>query len=225
MGRFCASHLDSARSTPTVWSRLQVPGLWQQGTGTIPTSIMAPASLCHAPFSLGQRQNGQRPERGDARMPVAFGLGLILLLPLLADGLGRAATPGQACLPPSDRLRLLQPLLHPRDASCSRDVQRRLAVLAPSGSRLASLSGLAIGLMHATKETVVLIWLRWRAPRGRAVVCGGQTLPGPSCACGCTRRTSRPVSAWRPVSITLFTSFYTQLGPLDSPHIPARSPR
>ena len=161
---------------------------------------------------------------------VLFGVGLILLLPLLADGLGRggtAAAAGLTAVSPAfvfySRYFIHEMLL----------VWCTLLLLAAAWRYhrrphwgWAVLAGAGLGLMQATKETFVLnlaamaagiaanwLWVRWTAPPGaprptplatlRALVSPAHL----AAAAGVTVL----------VAVVLFSSFFTNAsGPLDS---------
>lgn len=158
---------------------------------------------------------------------VVFGLGMILLLPLVADGLGRGAT---LC---AGLLTAISPLM----VFCSRHyVQEMLLVFFTfalmscawryvRGRRMiwAILAGVCAGSMHASKETCIIAlgalslallgthaWRRY----GR-----GTTAPP-----GAMKRRRGMTAAWVlaclaaiVVSVVLFSSFFTNgRGPLDS---------
>jgi uncharacterized protein (TIGR03663 family) len=155
---------------------------------------------------------------------VVFGIGLILLLPLVADGLGRNATIGAAFLT----------AISPAMVFYSRYYIHEMLLIFFAFLALAAgwrfwqsrklawavIGGAAIGLMHATKETFVInlaaaagaltlnaVWNRW-LDAGPA-----QELPKPI--------SSKAVAAafvvWLIVALLFFSSFFTNAaGPLDS---------
>jgi len=165
--------------------------------------------------------------------PVAFGIGLILLLLMLADGLGRQATLWAA----------LFTAVSPAMVFYSRYFIHEMLLVFFTALALAAgwrysqsrrvgwavLAGAALGLMHATKETFVLtfaalalalvvarMWERWRASlspvagrESKVKRVGDWMLAPPHLALG--------LVAALAVSLILFTSFFSNWsGPLDS---------
>jgi uncharacterized protein (TIGR03663 family) len=154
-------------------------------------------------------------------VPVLFGVGLIALLALLAGGLGRAETIWAA----------LFTALSPAMVYYSRFyIQEMLLIfftLAAVGcawryalarrAAWAVAAGAALGLMHATKETCVIVWgcmgLAWIGQRlwARGADAKGAARPIPR------RHLALGAAAAAAVSAVLFSSFFTHAaGPLDS---------
>ncbi|MDI9373185.1 MAG: TIGR03663 family protein [Verrucomicrobiota bacterium] len=157
--------------------------------------------------------------------PVLFGVGLLLLLPLIADGLGRRAVVWAA----------LWTAVSPAVVFYSRYYIHEVLLVFFTFLALAAgwrywrrrrmgwllLAGAAVGAMHATKETFVIalaaaalalglnqLWNRWldasAAPPARP---GGIQLSHAAAAAG----------AWLLVALLLFSSFFTNAaGLLDS---------
>lgn len=202
-------------------------GLWQQGTYRYDPDEYHGPSLYYAtlPFAWasGARTPAALTETTLRLVPLAFGLGLILLLPLLADGLGRAATIWAG----------LFTAVSTAFVYYSRYYIHEMALVFFAllfGAALwrywrqprmgwAALAGLALGLMHATKETVVFhlaalgvaaVGLLWFAEDGRRSWLDLRT----------RLRLAPLVSGGAVavlVSVTLFTSCFTNAsGPLDS---------
>jgi uncharacterized protein (TIGR03663 family) len=151
-------------------------------------------------------------------VPVLFGVGLILLLPLLADGLGRTETIAAGVLT----------AVSPAMVFYSRCyVQETLLVfftflVVAAGWRYARsrragwlvLAGVGVGLMHATKETCIIAWgalaaallLTWWLSRD--AVRGMRLSPAHLAAA---------LAAAGVVSVVLLSGFGTNLrGPLDA---------
>jgi uncharacterized protein (TIGR03663 family) len=154
---------------------------------------------------------------------VAFGVALILLLPLLADGLGRA---GALC---AAAFTALSPAL----VFYSRYFIHEMALvfatllLLAAGWRYAqtrraawaALAGAGLGLMHATKETFVIAL--GALALALAVTCawekGRRGALSALRAWWNARHAAVFVAVAAVVSVTLFTSFFTNAsGPLDS---------
>jgi uncharacterized protein (TIGR03663 family) len=156
-------------------------------------------------------------------LTVLFGVGLILLLPLVADGLGRRATVCGAVLTAVSPGMFFYSryYIHEMLLVCF----TFLALIAGwrySRSRKigwALLCGAAIGLMQATKETFVLplaamaaalvlnhLWTRWWDAPGAGV----QPAIKP-------RHAAAALGVWLAVAFLLFSSFFTNAaGPLDA---------
>jgi uncharacterized protein (TIGR03663 family) len=154
---------------------------------------------------------------------VAFGVGLLLLLPFLADGLGRAEALSAAALT----------ALSPAMVFYSRYYIHEMLLVFFSALLLvavwrylqtrkagwALVSGVAIGLMHATKETFVFslaagilaaaavrAWDRWT---------NGNSSPARSFLNA--RHVALGIGAAIAISVVFFTSFFTNAqGPVDS---------
>ena len=157
-------------------------------------------------------------------VPVLFGAGLLLLFPLIADGLGRRATIWAG----------LFTAVSPAMVYYSRDyIHESLLVFFSFLSIVAGwrywrkprllwavLAGAGLGLMDATKETFVFsiaamafalagneIWRRWIAARQGNTP---RVLPRPG-------HVAAGLFVWLVMAVVLFTSFFTNAsGPMDS---------
>ncbi|MDB6067509.1 MAG: hypothetical protein JWR26_3717 [Pedosphaera sp.] len=156
-------------------------------------------------------------------LTIVFGVGLILLLPLVADGLGRWATVVAALLT----------AISPAMVFYSRYYIHEMLLVFFTFLALAAgwrytqnrkiswalLAGAAVGLMQATKETFVLtlaaavaalvlntLWIRKvAAPSG-----------SPPCKL-CPKHLLAALGVWMVVALILFSSFFTNAaGPLDA---------
>ncbi|MGA2864370.1 MAG: flippase activity-associated protein Agl23 [Verrucomicrobiota bacterium] len=153
-----------------------------------------------------------------------FGLGLILLLPLVADGLGRRPAIWAGCLT----------AVSPAMVFYSRDFIHEMLLVFFTCLALAAgwrywrsrklgwalLAGAALGLMHATKETFVItlaaaglalalnrVWNRWLDASGLPV-----NAPPLN-----SLHLAAALVGWVAVALVLFSSFFTNAaGPLDS---------
>ena len=156
-------------------------------------------------------------------VPLAFGLGLIVLLPLLGGGLGRGAVAWAALFTAVSPVFVYYSRYYIHELLLVFFTLLLLAAgwryLETRRLRWALLAGAALGLMYATKETFVfnlvamaagatltLAWGRWRE--------GALWFPD-------TRwnrwHVAAAAAATFAVSLTLFTSFFTNArGPLDS---------
>ena len=155
---------------------------------------------------------------------VAFGVGLILLLPLVADGLGRKATVWAAFLT----------AVSPAMVFYSRYYIHEMLLLFFSFAALAAawrywrsrkpgwavLAGISLGLMHATKETFIFALAAAALALG-ANYCWNRWLDAGVPAA--RPRGLKPwhlaaaLAAWVIVAFVLFTSFFTNAaGLLDS---------
>jgi uncharacterized protein (TIGR03663 family) len=202
-------------------------GLWDQGVYRYDPQEYHGPSLYY--FTLpsawlsGARSFADTSEATYRIVPVLFGLGLILLLPLLRDGLGTGATLAAGVLTAISPALLFFSRYYIHETLL---VFFSLMLLAAVWRAIQSgglgwclLAGAALGMMHATKETFVLVlaaaagaaglnhaWGRW----------GGRRSPG----------AQRTVRFWHLVaglavallvSLTLFSSFFTNAsGPVDS---------
>ncbi len=202
-------------------------GLWQEGTYRYDPNEYHGPLLPYAtlPFAWlsGARDAAHLDEATLRLVPVTFGTGLILLLLLLADGLGRRATLGAGLLT----------TLSPGMVYYSRYYIHEMALvgftllLIGAGWRYARrprlgwalLAGAAVGLMYATKETFVftlaalalaaagtLLWRRW--------VDGGAMEARPELRLSHWLAAAAVALA---VGVLFFSSFFTNAsGPLDS---------
>jgi uncharacterized protein (TIGR03663 family) len=212
------------------------------------SSTISPEGRAGSPLHAARERESDgapgvtRPAFSDAQLrvvTVAFGVGLILLLLLLRDGLGAAATTWTAaCLAVSpamvfysryfihEMLLVFFTLL--TLAAGWRYAQSRKAVWAAG-------TGAGVGLMFATKETFVLtlaamgfalvaarLWNRWRLQRAGAPASGPARFSAPSQRAG--SETGAPklhfllaLGAAMLVWLLFFTSFFTHAaGLLDS---------
>ena len=155
---------------------------------------------------------------------VLFGAGLILLLLLVADGLGRNATLWAGLLTAVSPAMVFYSRFYIHEALlvCFTFLTIAAGWRYSRSRKLgwALLAGAGVGLMHATKETFVIslaagaaalvlngLWNRWldaspAAPRPRGVNLG---------------HAAAAVGVWLVVAVTLFSSFFTHLaGVVDS---------
>lgn len=155
---------------------------------------------------------------------VFFGVGLILLLPLVADGLGRNATVWAACFT----------AVSPAIVFYSRYYIHEVLLVFFTFLALAAgwrywqsrrmgwalLAGAGIGLMHATKETFVITLV------AAALALAANLIWSRCMDAGCPPAPRRPINlkhlgaglaVWLIVAVALFSSFFTNArGPLDS---------
>jgi uncharacterized protein (TIGR03663 family) len=186
---------------------------------SLPYATLALGGLAGAPRDFDQFTESQL-----RFVTVLFGIGLILLLPLVADGLGRKATFWAA----------LFTAVSPAVVFYSRYYIHEILLVfftflaLTAGWRYwrsrklgwALLAGAGVGLMHATKETFLItlvvaalalglnqLWNRWldaasppaKAPRLKLI------------------HFAAALAAWLAVALLLFSSFFTNAaGPLDS---------
>ncbi|HUT35501.1 MAG TPA: flippase activity-associated protein Agl23 [Planctomycetota bacterium] len=153
---------------------------------------------------------------------VAFGVGLILLLPLLADGLGWPATLVAAALTAISPAMVFYSRYYVHESLL---VFFTLAAIATAWRYArcgklawAILAAASLALMHATKETCALAFiamalalaakLGWRKIWGETIRVRGLIRP---------RHVAIAIAAGLAISATFFTSFFTNWrGPLDS---------
>ena len=202
-------------------------GLWDQGVYRYDPHEYHGPSLYYltlpSAWLSGARGFADTSETTYRILPVLFGVGLILLLPLLRDGLGTGATLAAGVLTAVSPALLYFSRYYIHETLL---VFFSLLLLAAVWRAIQSgklgwclLAGVALGLLHATKETFVFVL---------AAAAGGGML---SCAWACwvdrkppdSRRSVRP---WYPVaglvvallvSLTLFSSCFTNAsGPVDS---------
>jgi uncharacterized protein (TIGR03663 family) len=203
--------------------------LWDHGGYKYDPNEHHGPSLPYATLALGRltgapRDFGQFSDRRLRFVTVLFGIGLILLLPLVADGLGRRATLWAALFTATS----------PAVVFYSRYYIHEILLVFFTFLTLAAgwrywrsrrigwalLAGAGVGLMHATKETFLItllvaalalgvnqLWNRWldaTAPLAEAP----------------RLKLAHLVSAfavWLGVAVLLFSSFFTNAaGPLDS---------
>lgn len=202
-------------------------GLWQQGTYRYDPDEYHGPSLYYLslPFAWasGARTAAALSESTLRLVPVVYGLGLILLLPLLRDGLGSAGMVWAAVFTAVSTAFVYYSRYFIHEVPL-------IFFAALLGAALwrywrnpswgwAALGGVALGLMHATKETFVF----HLAALGVAAGASLWFAPDPRAAWGQLRERLRPglvamgaVVAVL-VSVTLFTSFFSHGdGPLDS---------
>ena len=156
---------------------------------------------------------------------VLFGVGLILLLPLVADGLGRNATVWAALFTASPRRWSSTAAITFTKSCWSSSPSWRWPPAGVTGAAgkigWALLAGAGVGLMHATKETFVItlaaaalalglnwLWNRWLDATAPP--------PKPAAASSLTHLAAA-LAVWLGVALLLFSSFFTNAaGPLDS---------
>ncbi len=202
-------------------------GLWQQGEYRYDPHEYHGPSLYYAtlPFAWlsGARTAAELRETTLRLVPLAFGLGLILLLPLLADGLGRAATLWAGMFTAVSTAFVYYSRYYIHELMLVFGAMLLGAALWRYWCRprlgWLVLAGAALGFMHATKETFVfhLVALGlaaaavlWFAEQDRGIwsALRSRLHPGHMAAAAGVALL---------VSITLFTSFFTNpAGPLDS---------
>ena len=185
-------------------------------------------SLCYFTFALARLSGAPDISRfSDARLrsaDVLFGLGLILLLPLISDGLGRRPALWAGFLT----------AVSPAMVFYSRYFIHEMLLVFFSFLALAAgwrywrsrklgwalLAGAGLGLMHATKETFVIslaaaalalalnrAWNRWLDASGSEVKAPPLSFLHLAAA----------LAVWLAVALVLFSSFFTNAqGPLDS---------
>ena len=206
---------------------IKFKGLWEEGVYRYDPHEYHGPSLYYltlpSAWLSGARTFAQTTEATYRIVPVLFGVGLIVLLPLLRDGLGRTATLSAGVLTAVSPAMVFYSRYYIHEMLL---VFFSMLLLAGGWRSLRSgqggwcvLGGVALGRMHATKETFVFvltaavgaavltwIWSRWMdrlrpdltpffRPRCLAAAAGVAVL----------------------VSVVLFTSFFTNgSGPLDS---------
>jgi uncharacterized protein (TIGR03663 family) len=171
----------------------------------------------------GEKDRTRLSETTLRLVPVVFGVGLILLLPLLVDGLGRGATLGAGLLTAVSPALVFYSRYYIHETLL---VWFTMLLLA-AGWRYqqtrrwgwALLAGVALGFMYATKETfvlavgamivagvVVLAWEHWREDR-----------PVPWRGPVPWRHVALAGGAGLVVALVLYSSFFTNArGPADS---------
>jgi uncharacterized protein (TIGR03663 family) len=206
---------------------IKFKGLWEQGVYRYDPHEYHGPSLYYltlpAAWASGAHTFAETNEATYRMVPVLFGLGLILLLPLLRDGLGRTASVAAGIFT----------AVSPAMVFYSRYYIHEMllvfftTLLLAAGWRYlrsrrwgwALLAGAALGLMHATKETFVFvlvaaagaacltwIWSRW--VDGTPPDLARALRPTPLIAAGGVALL---------ISIALFTSLFTNAsGPMDS---------
>jgi uncharacterized protein (TIGR03663 family) len=202
-------------------------GLWDQGGYRYDPHEYHGPSLYY--FTLpsawlsGARNFADTSETTYRIVPVLFGVGLILLLPLLRDGLGTGATLAAAVLSAVSPALLFYSRYYIQEMLL---VFFSLLLLTAGWRAIQSgklgwclLAGVALGLMHATKETFVFVL----AAAVGAVVLNHAWARRVDRQPPTPRRSVRPwclvagLAVALLVSITLFSSFFTNAsGPADS---------
>jgi uncharacterized protein (TIGR03663 family) len=186
---------------------------------SLPYATLALSRLTGAPQDFGQFS-----DRRLRFITVLFGIGLIFLLPLVADGLGRRATLWAALFTATSPAVVFYSRYYIHEILLVFFTFLALAAgwryWRSRGIGWALLAGAGVGLMHATKETFLItlfvaalalvvnrLWNRWldaTAPLAKA-----------------PRLKLAPLVAafavWLGVAVLLFSSFFTNAaGPLDS---------
>ncbi len=170
----------------------------------------------------GVRSSGDLGESILRLTPALCGVAAVLLLGLLRDGLGRAATMAAAILTAISPAMVFHSrnYIHEMSLAC-------FTLLALAGAwryfrsgnpRWAVVAGLGLGLMHATKETFVLCLAAAAAAVVLTVLMSGGT-PALRRLPGSIKPAHLALAAMAAlvVSCLLFTSFFTNWsGPLDS---------
>jgi uncharacterized protein (TIGR03663 family) len=223
---------------------VKLSALWEKGVYTYDLHEFHGPALSYAALPFLWLSSTRDPDQlgaGTMRLvPVAFGTGLILLLLLLADGLGRLATVWAAIFTAVSPAMVFYSRYFIHEMLL---VFFTLLALAAGwryhqtrGLPWAVLAGVGLGLMYATKETFVFSvaamglaamatvwWNQWRTQRS-ALVAGGQTggrvspfsLRPLAAACN-GRHVALVLIVAVLVSHLLFSSFFMNLaGPIDS---------
>jgi len=157
-------------------------------------------------------------------VPALFGIGLVLLVWLVRDGLGRAAAACAAILTAVSPAMVFYSRYFIQEMSLVFFTFLAIAAgwrYARSGSwGWALAAGLAVGLMHATKETCIMAFAAMGGALGLVLVlwrrhgASGAPKPAPGVR-GWPIALAAAVAVL--VSVLLFSSFFTNLqGPLDS---------
>jgi len=157
-------------------------------------------------------------------VPALFGIGLVLLVWLVRDGLGRAATVCAGVLTAVSPAMVFYSRYYMQEMSLVFFTFLAIAAgwrYARSGSLgWALVAGLAVGLMHATKETCVIAFAAMLGALALTAILARRrkteaTAPTPSAVRG--RHIAAGAGLALLVSVLLFSSFFTNLrGPLDS---------
>jgi len=185
---------------------------------TIYYASLALAKLTRTPDLVHCTENGLRA------LTVLFGLGMILLLPLAADGLGRKATVWAALFTAVSPAFVFYSRYYIHEmllvffAFLALGAGWRYSRVGKIGWAL--LAGAAIGLMHATKETFV-ISLAAAAAALALNAAWGRLLDASAPPGGVSwvkfRHLAMAGIVWMVVALALFSSFFTNpSGPLDS---------
>ena len=203
-------------------------GLWERGSYQYDPNEHHGPSLPYATLALGRLTGAPDFEHfTEARLralTVLFGLGLILLLPLVVDGLGRRGMLWAG----------LFTAISPAMVFYSRYYIHEILLVfftflaMAAGWRYwrsrkigwALLAGAAVGLMQATKETFVLtlfaavLALALNHTWNRLLDASGLPVRAPHLD---LRHLAAAIAAWLVVALVLFSSFFTNAsGPLDS---------
>jgi uncharacterized protein (TIGR03663 family) len=203
--------------------------LWEQGGYKYDPNEHHGPSLIYATFALSRLSGAPQAfdQFTESRLrwtTLIFGVGLILLLPLVADGLGRNATLWAALFTATSAGMVFYSSYYIHEVLLVFFSFLGLA----AGWRYwrsrnigwALIAGASVGLMHATKETFVInlvavalalganqLWNRWldaTAPPGRSPRLKLTHL-------------AAALAVWVGVALVLFSSFFTNAaGPLDS---------
>ena len=157
-------------------------------------------------------------------VPSLFGIGLVLLVWLVRDGLGRAATVCAGVLTAVSPALVFYSRYFIQEMSLVFFTFLAIAAgwrYARSGSwGWALVAGLAVGLMHATKETCIMAFAAMLGALGLTAILARRhrtetTAPAPPAVRGWHLAAGAGLAVL--VSVLLFSSFFTNLqGPLDS---------
>lgn len=202
--------------------------LWEGGRYRYDPNEYHGPSLCYATLALSRLTEAPSfPQFSEARLrwvTVLFGLGLVLLLPLVSDGLGRAGTAWAAIFTAVSPALVFYSryFIHEILLVCFTFLALAAGWRYWRSRRLgwALLAGAGLGLMHATKETFVLtlaaaflalllnqVWNRLLDASGPPVKAPPLNLWHLGAAFG----------VWVLVWAVLFSSFFTNpAGPWDS---------
>jgi uncharacterized protein (TIGR03663 family) len=209
---------------------VKLRALWEQGRYVYDPDVYHGPALYYAalPFVWLSRARDadELPDRALRLLPVFFGVALVLLLWLLRDALGPAATVSAGVLTAVSPAMVFYSRYFIHEMLL---VFFTLLVLA-AGWRYsrtrhpgwAVLGGAGLGLMHATKETFVLAVAAMVAGAGMTAVWNRWREQGPSLAQAFKafwnfKHAMIALAAAALVSVVLFTSFFTNgSGPLDS---------
>lgn len=206
---------------------IKFQGLWEKGAYAYDPNEFHGPSLYYAtlPFAwLSAARNFAELRESTLRLvPLVFGMGLILLLPLLADGLGFRPTLFAGVLTAISPAMVFYSRYFIHEMLL---VFFTLLVVAAAWRYLQSrhwiwavMTGLGLGLMHATKETCVLNFAAMAMSLGLVLAwnrCCRKDLASAS-VLPPLRHVALVVTVALTVSLVFFSSFFTNPpGPLDS---------